>query len=123
MKTGTSSLNPYAASYVPLSKRSTIGENKVYSTGPHSENAIQNQMNTLKGSTFLDSHGSSSQSPKEDAAKQAMDDDFDMDLAYLQMTFPGISEESLSDVYLANKRDLEATIDMLSQLEVNFFYF
>jgi len=47
-----------------------------------------------------------------------VDEDYDMDLAYLQMTFPGVSEESLFDVYIANKGDLEFTVDMLNQLEL-----
>ena len=44
----------------------------------------------------------------------------EMDLAYLQMMFPGISCESLSDVYFVSKGDLEATLDMLNHFEVNF---
>ena len=54
------------------------------------------------------------------ANKQIMDEEFNMDLEYLRMTFPGLSIESLLDVYMANNRDLEAAVDMLDQLEVNF---
>ena len=50
--------------------------------------------------------------------KHILDEEFEMNLTYLQMTFPGISDESLSNVYLANKGDLESTVVMLNQLEV-----
>ncbi|KAJ9537506.1 LOW QUALITY PROTEIN: hypothetical protein OSB04_030239, partial [Centaurea solstitialis] len=49
--------------------------------------------------------------------KQAMDVDHDMNLAYLQMILPGISDESLSGVYTTNGGDMEATVEMLNQLE------
>jgi len=71
----------------------------------------------LKGRNISVSCGSSSQSPFDGTGKQTLDEDYDMDLAYLQMTFPGLSEESLFDVYVANKGDLESAVDMLNQLE------
>ena len=47
---------------------------------------------------------------------------------FLSLQFPGFSAESLADIYFANGYDLNATIEMLSQLEVSFchcelFYF
>jgi len=48
--------------------------------------------------------------------------EMDMDIDYLKKSFPDISEESLKEIYLMNYADLEDSIDMLSQLEV-FFYF
>lgn len=151
MKGGTSSLNPYAASYIPLSKRgitdgkrgyelpadSSKSGNEAFWLGPHPGNATLGQYqkasqgysvnsavsedSKLKGHNVYGSYGSSSLYPNEAAEKQTLDDENDMDLAYLQMTFPGVSDESLSDVYLANKGDLEATVDMLNQLEVTCF--
>ncbi|CAK9179204.1 unnamed protein product [Ilex paraguariensis] len=130
MKAGTSTLNPYAASYVPLSKRGAADGNKDYKSGneavwlgPHSEGTTKKQQQiaedpTLKGYPVQGFYGSSSHNPREMTEKHTMDEVFDMDLAYLQMTFPGVSDESLFDVYLANKGDLEATIDMLNQLEL-----
>lgn len=44
--------------------------------------------------------------------------DHELDLAYLTAEFPGLSEQSLVDVYCANAGDLEASVDMLIQLEV-----
>lgn len=58
----------------------------------------------------------------EMSGEQIMDEEFDMDLEYLRMIFPGLSNDSVLDVYMANNRDLEATIDMLNQLEVNLAY-
>uniref|UniRef100_A0A5B7C3F4 Putative polyadenylate-binding protein-interacting protein n=1 Tax=Davidia involucrata TaxID=16924 RepID=A0A5B7C3F4_DAVIN len=146
MKTGTSSLNPYAASYIPLSRRGAMDENNDYKlTAKDSKNGNetiwsgQNQHQskesqnynihgtgilplsedfTLKAHRVHGSYGSSSHNLSEMTQKQILDEEFDMDLAYLQMTFPGISDGSLSDVYAANKGDLEATVDMLSQLEL-----
>ncbi|XP_016706805.2 polyadenylate-binding protein-interacting protein 5 [Gossypium hirsutum] len=52
------------------------------------------------------------------SGEQIMDEEFDMDLEYLRMMFPGLSNDSVLDVYMANNGDLEATIDMLNQLEM-----
>ncbi|XP_044463919.1 polyadenylate-binding protein-interacting protein 6-like isoform X2 [Mangifera indica] len=141
MKPGVSTLNPYAAAYVPLSKRKACD-----GTGPttndsetgfetdwyvHPAHVTQNQhqskvslasvaqgvengpipeQSSVRNHPVHGQYGSSS-------SKQIMDEEYDMDLAYLQMTFPGLSDQSLADVYMANKLDLEATVDMLTQLE------
>lgn len=147
MKAGASTLNPYAESYVPLSKRGGIdGKNDFKFSGIQAKRANEASIlgpqiwdltiqapqtyNTysgdvyiaenskLKGHTGIGFHGSSSYNPAEVTEKETLGEEFDMDLAYLQMTFPGISEESLSGVYLANRGDLDATIDMLNHLEV-----
>ncbi|KAG4116007.1 hypothetical protein ERO13_D04G088301v2 [Gossypium hirsutum] len=57
------------------------------------------------------------QNQGEMSGEQIMDEEFDMDLEYLRMMFPGLSNDSVLDVYMANNGDLEATIDMLNQLE------
>ncbi|XAR69331.1 hypothetical protein NMG60_11000871 [Bertholletia excelsa] len=117
MSPGTSSLNPYAASYIPLSRRGSADANSDSVSAAEdckSSNKTSHEEYTLKGNLV---HGSSSKNSREMTEKQIMDEECDMDLAYLQMTFPYISDESLSDVYLANKGDLEATVEMLNQLE------
>ncbi|XP_044463917.1 polyadenylate-binding protein-interacting protein 6-like isoform X1 [Mangifera indica] len=147
MKPGVSTLNPYAAAYVPLSKRKACD-----GTGPttndsetgfetdwyvHPAHVTQNQhqskvslasvaqgvengpipeQSSVRNHPVHGQYGSSS-------SKQIMDEEYDMDLAYLQMTFPGLSDQSLADVYMANKLDLEATVDMLTQLEGDHFVF
>ncbi|KAB2079558.1 hypothetical protein ES319_A05G012200v1 [Gossypium barbadense] len=58
------------------------------------------------------------QNQGEMSGEQIMDEEFDMDLEYLRMMFPGLSNDSVLDVYMANNGDLEATIDMLNQLEM-----
>lgn len=139
MKPGVSSLNPYAQSYVPLSKRESFsrtdtamkdfkgGNEPVWCGHPVNLTQSQHQSNvsldsekhsafespSITNHSVQGSYGSSS-------SRQMADEEFDMDLEYLQMTFPGLSDQSLTDVYLANKGDLEATIDMLTQLEVKF---
>lgn len=52
--------------------------------------------------------------------KQMSDEDLEMDvdIEFLLATFSDLSYESISDVYLANNGDLDATIEMLTQLEV-----
>ncbi|KAL0394012.1 UNVERIFIED_CONTAM: Polyadenylate-binding protein-interacting protein 6 [Sesamum latifolium] len=150
MKTGRSSLNPYAASYVPLSKRRAADEGKILNTAKElqngseivhygqqpdnkltrgqQQNVSQNYVHTSsspqtaeftkwKGHHAGEFYASSSHYPNEIPEKSNFDQEF-MDLAYLQINFPGISEESLSDVYLANKCDLDSAVDMLNQLEI-----
>ncbi|XLR36246.1 hypothetical protein S83_064146 [Arachis hypogaea] len=51
---------------------------------------------------------------------QFADYDPDMDVEYLRMQFPGISEESLRDVYMVNECDIDAAVEMLNQLELKF---
>nr|KJB64550.1 hypothetical protein B456_010G053700 [Gossypium raimondii]KJB64551.1 hypothetical protein B456_010G053700 [Gossypium raimondii] len=151
MKPGVSSLNPYAASYIPLAKREASdnvtakdikhgNENawfkpsSHFAYNPQSSNAFlgssaygTEKHQVAEGSAVKShpAHGSLMQNPGEMTDKQIVDEEFDMDLEYLRMTFPGLSNESLLDVYLANDGDFEATVDMLNQLEVNltFVYF
>ncbi|CAN6721198.1 unnamed protein product [Malus baccata var. baccata] len=150
MKPGFSSLNPYAAAYIPLSKRET--DDRTYVTTKDSsrsnesvwfgnpQNFTHNQHHS-KAYLESDAPGTATlQSPKSYAVKSypahgyygsssqnvikvSENEDFDMDMEYLGMSFPGISDQSLSDVYLANRGDLDATIDMLNQLEVTFIFF
>ncbi|PPD86459.1 hypothetical protein GOBAR_DD16590 [Gossypium barbadense] len=143
MKPGVSSLNPYAASYIPLAKREASdnvtakdikhgNENawfkpsSHFAYNPHSSNAFlgssaygTEKHQVAEGSAVKShpAHGSLMQNPGEMTDKQIVDEEFDMDLEYLRMTFPGLSNESLLDVYLANDGDFEATVDMLNQLE------
>jgi|UniRef100_A0A2N9FBV2 hypothetical protein len=142
MKPGVSSLNPYAAAYIPLSKRDANDRTSVTAKDSKSGNESF-QFGTpeqLHYKAYLDSnahgtenvpspdvftvkrhpargYGSSPQNVNQATDKQILDEEFDMDLEYLQMSFPGISDQSLTDVYVANKGDLEATVDMLNQLE------
>ncbi|KAL3819050.1 hypothetical protein ACJIZ3_004955 [Penstemon smallii] len=148
MKTGASSLNPYAAAYVPLSKRGAADVNKDFNSTQelHNGNATlwrghqphntlaQNQhknvsqsyvhhsgasaFQTAENSKWNDHHGRAFYASSSHYPNEIPDEEFDMDLAYLQMSFPGISEESLSDVYLANSCDLDSAIDMVNQLEL-----
>nr|VDD03527.1 unnamed protein product [Brassica rapa] len=50
------------------------------------------------------------------------DDDSEMEMEFLLPSFSDLSDESIRDVYLANNGDLDATIEMLTQLEVNLFH-
>ncbi|CAN4076585.1 unnamed protein product [Withania somnifera] len=131
MKTGTSTLNPYAESYVPISKRGAPDGNKEarspkeFKSGSEAPGvtAVQNQQQTSQIADQYklknySAYGSPSHSPVGAMGKQVLGEESYMDLAYLQMTFPGMSDESLSEVYLANKCDLDAAVDMLNQLEL-----
>ncbi|GMI94742.1 INCREASED POLYPLOIDY LEVEL IN DARKNESS 1, CTC-interacting domain 5 [Hibiscus trionum] len=145
MKPGASSLNPYAASYIPLARREADDNIKAkdfkhgnetacfehsshFAHNLHYNNASLDSVTRGRGTEnphFAEAsvqknhhaHGSLIQSPGEITDKQIMDVEFDMDLEYLRMTFPGLSNESLLDVYLANSGDLEAAVEMLNQLE------
>ncbi|TXG62080.1 hypothetical protein EZV62_013443 [Acer yangbiense] len=141
MKPGVSSLNPYAASYVPLSKREAYSrtEHTAKDSKSGNENVwyghpVKVTQNQYQSSVSLDTVGQGAErysileassvknhpvhgSYGSSSSKQTADEEFDMDMEYLQMSFPGLSDQSLNDVYLANNGDLEATIDMLTQLE------
>ncbi|XP_043700520.1 polyadenylate-binding protein-interacting protein 6-like [Telopea speciosissima] len=141
MKPGISSLNPYAASYIPLSKREEAGDGTGRSVAP-SENQQVTKQNQVQGEASLDfsihgieklldsengtqkghsvygSHDSCSQNPNGKIEKQGTRDASEMDLAYLGIMFPGISDQSLADVYSVNEGDLDASVEMLHQLEV-----
>lgn len=150
MKSGSSSLNPHAASYVPLSKRvadhkggafeGTFGDCKSSNVTAFSEPLVQFDQGQDRGRAAIhpnfhetsnfpaveyfsskshSAHGSTSRQPINFPDKQVPDEELEMDVEYLQMQFPGLSDQSIADVYLANKGDLDATIDMLSQLEFN----
>lgn len=144
MKPGLSSLNPYAASYIPLSQRDANARAYVtakdYKSGNesvqfgtpeqlHSKFSLDPNRHATEKTPSPEvftvkrhpahGYGSSPQNVNQGTDKQILYEELDMDLEYLQMTFPGLSDQSLNDVYLANNGDLEATVDMLNQLEVN----
>ncbi|CAL0327241.1 unnamed protein product [Lupinus luteus] len=121
-----SSLNPYAASYVPLSKKEPSrvtfgtekgsynhdGRNLFYS----SSSASHNMPGDFQPAS--NSFGSSSQNAALLPDDLFTDEDhIDMDIEFLKMSFPDISVQSLRDIYILNEEDLDAAIDMLDQLE------
>lgn len=140
MKPRKSSLNPYAAAYVPVSKRdatarfyATEDENNSsqdydgtawYQAPQYATNNVQllkktpQRLSPGKSQPASSSYFSSPQTVAPLVDNHFMDEEFDIDLEYLRMTFPGISDESLVDVYNVNGGDLDAAVDMLSQLEV-----
>ncbi|CAH8272234.1 unnamed protein product [Arabidopsis lyrata] len=122
---GSSTLNPYAAAYVPLSKR----EGSLADTKPATHHHVQQQQQHHYvahgyGVQGMGSYPGSQMSPKKSSDMvynhQLKDEDLemDMDIEYLLVTFAGLSHESINDVYLANSCDLDATIEMLNQLEI-----
>ncbi|CAH8391456.1 unnamed protein product [Eruca vesicaria subsp. sativa] len=112
---GAFALNPNAASYVPLS-------NRVDHVADLEGFVFANP--TTQEISFAGVQVSLPEKSSEIAYKQTRDDDLDlemdidMDIEYLLVTFSGLSQESITDVYLANSGDLEATIEMLTQLEI-----
>ncbi|CAN8256638.1 unnamed protein product [Cochlearia groenlandica] len=120
MKPGAFALNPHAASYVPLSKRVDFSD----MDGLVFANTATHITTQGQQISFAGVEVSMPKKSNEMAYKQIRDDDFDMemdidmDIEYLIVTFSGLSQESITDVYLANSGDLEATIEMLNQLEI-----
>ncbi|KAG7550306.1 Ubiquitin system component Cue [Arabidopsis thaliana x Arabidopsis arenosa] len=119
MKPGAFALNPHAASYVPISKRVDYGGGCDDGLMFAAKSPTQGQQISFSGVEV-----SMPKKSSEMAYKQIRDDDLDlemdidMDIEYLLVTFSGLSQESITDVYLANGGDLEATIEMLNQLEI-----
>ncbi|KAI4379760.1 hypothetical protein MLD38_006014 [Melastoma candidum] len=120
MKSVSSSLNPSAASYIPLSKRGadhaiisfekerTLKDSKS-SEVPFSEAPFGSYATVASGSTS--GHATNLRD------KQTLDEEFQMNLEFLQMTYPELSYHSLAAVYQENQEDMEATVEMLNQLE------
>ncbi|KAK8697405.1 hypothetical protein V6N13_113556 [Hibiscus sabdariffa] len=145
MKPGAFSLNPYAASYIPLARREANDNSKAkdikhdnetacfeysshFAHNPHYNNDSLDCVTRGTGKPHFaeasvqknhHAHSSLVQSRGEITDKQVMDLEFEMDLEYLRMTFPDLSNESLLKVYMANGGDLEAAVDMLNQLEMD----
>ncbi|GAB4837445.1 hypothetical protein Ancab_002310 [Ancistrocladus abbreviatus] len=125
-KSGVSTLNPYAESYIPLAKQDASRMSEEYKTvlekvvAPDTcgtQKFPNSDDSKLKAQHIDDPPVIQPQDVNEIADKKFMDEEFEMDLAYLQMTFPSVSDQSLIDVYSANRGDLEAAVDMLSHLE------
>lgn len=77
------------------------------------------ELSKLKDHCGGELYASSSHNQNMMAEKFTLEEEFDMDLTYLQMTFPGISKDSLSEVYLISNCDVESAVDMLNQLELS----
>ncbi|XP_047329694.1 polyadenylate-binding protein-interacting protein 5-like [Impatiens glandulifera] len=128
MKSGkSSSLNPYAEPYIPLSRRNEALKEIDYNLMGNDDlkdvnlnhHQYQQTAALFDGSTSESSNRRRRRSAIDDDKETNMEEEFDMGLTYLEMIFPGISEESLAEVFLANKGDLEATVEMLRQLEMD----
>ncbi|KAL2897695.1 Polyadenylate-binding protein-interacting protein 6 [Bienertia sinuspersici] len=123
MSSGTSTLNPYADSYVPISKREVNNEDKDSKTVPREAPAVSDFHPTtvddykLKGQQVDASDVVVSSEHSHETESKFVDEESEMDLAYLQMVFPGVSDQSLADVYNFNRGDLESAMDMLTDLE------
>lgn len=120
-------MNPNAAAYVPLSRRqSYLGDEELRSTKPATHHVQQHQPYQVGhgygGVQGIGNYpGSQMSMPKNMVYNHQMkeeDLEMDMDIEYLLATFSDLSHESINDVYLANNGDLDATIEMLNQLEV-----
>lgn len=122
-------LNPYAESFTPLCIRGREEEN---ATPTHIVTDIKKKDETVKFEQVTENRGNDVTSvdsenhvnivnaSSEDSTKEKVNivEDFELDLAYLSAIFPALSEQSLADVYFATDSDLEASIEMLSQLEL-----
>lgn len=116
MNSSTSSLNPYAQAYVPIAKREVRTEDEGSKTLLGECGASDDLK--LKGQQIDDTRSAPSQNPHQ-MENKFTDEESEMDLAYLQMMFPGVSDQSLVDVYNVNMGDLEAALDMLNDLELS----
>ncbi|KAK7283051.1 hypothetical protein RIF29_12291 [Crotalaria pallida] len=124
-----SSLNPYAASYVPISRRGPAGvtgngsennddDGKTVSADASVSHMVPDDFQ-IKNQPVFDSYGSSSPQQQNVMDNNLFSDvDHDLDIEFLRVSFPGMSEQSLRDVYNVNWGDLDAAIDMLTHLEL-----
>ncbi|POO04093.1 Ataxin-2, C-terminal [Trema orientale] len=125
MESRVSSLNPDAPPFIPPSKRGTNDRTCTQKWG------TDTNRNTQAFPECLDGEEKSRRSRKGLAVKEqsaivsydtpsdyvySAEYRFDMDFTYLKMMYPDTSDESLFDVYSVNQGDLEATLDLLSEL-------
>ncbi|KAL0736103.1 hypothetical protein Bca4012_012313 [Brassica carinata] len=113
---GAFALNPHATSYVPLYKRVDHADmdGLLFATPTTQEMSFAGvQVTVPKNSSEV-----AYKLIRDDDLDMEMEMEIDMDIEYLLVTFSGLSHESITDVYLANSGDLEATIEMLNQLEI-----
>ncbi|KAJ0248552.1 Polyadenylate-binding protein-interacting protein 6 [Hirschfeldia incana] len=126
MKPGGSALNPHAAAYIPLSKREGASAKPAATTHHHVQYQPCGASYGYDGVQGMGSFpGSQMYMPTKTTTtyssdKKMRDEDLEMDMEfeYLLATFSALSQESINDVYLANNGDLDATIEMLNQLEI-----
>ncbi|CAN7024171.1 unnamed protein product [Brassica oleracea var. botrytis] len=102
-----SGLNPNAAAYVPLYKRDADSAKPAAAAAAATTHHVQHQPYDYG----VQGKGSSSGS-------QMRNDDSEFDMEFLLANFSDLSIESVRDVYLANDGDVDATIEMLTQLEI-----
>ena len=102
-----SGLNPNAAAYVPLYIREADSAKPAAATTHH----VQHQP-----------YGYGVQGKESSSGSQMRNDDSEFDMEFLLANFSDLSIESVRDVYLANDGDVDATIEMLTQLEVNLLH-
>ncbi|GAB2223067.1 hypothetical protein Droror1_Dr00017203 [Drosera rotundifolia] len=125
MRPNRSSLNPNAPAYVPVAKKASnnasqsyenmlrsCARSAVYGTG----NLPASADSKLKGQATTVSPGFSSQSSHGMSDRILLDELSEIDLAYLEMMYPGLSKDSLLEVYHTSMGDLEASLDMLRNL-------
>lgn len=146
MRPGSSSLNPYAAAYVPLSKRRTSVNNEVLNSNvidSESGNYLKNKQNdkvylepavsgtekllvpevfSARNHSVFGTYTSSVENPIVMEDNQVMSEGSAVDLESLHFMFPGISVESITCIYLAYNRDVGATIDTLRRFEACLLY-
>lgn len=125
MKSGGSTLNPNAAAYVPLSKREgSLGDAKpsaYHHVQQHQPHHVAHGYGVQGMGSYPGPQMSMPKKASDMVYNHLMKDEdleMDMDIEFLLVTFSDLSHESINDVYLANNCDLDATIEMLNQLEV-----
>ncbi|XP_068652637.1 polyadenylate-binding protein-interacting protein 5-like [Aristolochia californica] len=133
LKPRKSLLNPYADSFVPLSRQGAGKHNKSDDTSENIKESSQVMMSESETSNIasgiakshvdashfnkLSLENSTLKNPDDETERPNIVDELEYDLAFLAATFPGVSDQSLADVYFANGGDLDATIEMMNQLE------
>ncbi|CAB4318882.1 unnamed protein product [Prunus armeniaca] len=133
MNSTMSSLNPHAASYIPLNKKEEEANHETvlfnspseghtgtaqfyFEGGDASSDFSIHEIEALVIDNSLEKSGLQ-QKISNQAEVQYINEDSEIHLAYLSFMFPNISEHCLAHVHSANDGDLEASINMLYDLE------
>ncbi|XP_020207315.1 polyadenylate-binding protein-interacting protein 5-like [Cajanus cajan] len=110
---GRSSLNPHAASFVPRSGNGFKNHDEA-PYDDHHEHLLESNTESIPESLQENTNPAA---PCTSSSHNVTEDDENVDIGILKMTFPDIHVQSLRDLYMINHSDLDDTLDMLWQLE------
>ncbi|KAK1264694.1 hypothetical protein QJS04_geneDACA023813 [Acorus gramineus] len=108
----TSSLNPNAAPFIPMSQRALRGDHENHSSDFTSDSFMNLQISESSRAVT-----DAAMQQTDAATQQTVANDFMLAIDHLCTVFPNYDVESIVDLYYANEGDFELTVEMLESFE------